>query len=259
MRVMVDLLGVPLDDVGELASWTLALSRTFGFMSPEEIAEASDAIVALLTYVADVVEVRRREPGDDLISALLAAEEDGQRLTHDELLAMVANLLVGGHDTTASQLGCTLLTMLRQPEAVAHLRAEPALVTSVVTETIRFEPSIVAVPRTTTEPMAVVDTELDAGALVLLSTAAANREPGVWTDPDRFVADRFTASDAPRLLSFGAGAHYCLGAALARLTVEEVLRAFVAVDPPVGLADPSAPIEWRTILGRSPARLPVVA
>lgn len=129
---------------------------------------------------------------------------------------------------------------------------------SAVAETIRFEPSIGVVPRTTTEPMTVADVEVDAGAGLLLSTAAANRELGVWGDPDVLEIDRFTRSDVPRLLSFGAGAHYCLGAALARLTVEEVVRAFVAVEPGLELAVRSDEVEWRSILGRSPACLPVL-
>lgn len=258
MDVMASLLGVPHEDVGSVARWTEALSPTFGIMSPEEIEAASDAIVGLLAYMEQLTERRRADPADDLISKLLEVEDQGDRLDHHELLDMVANLLVGGHDTTASQIGCTLLTLLRHPHAVTRLRSEPDLLPSAVAETIRFEPSIGVVPRTTTEPMTVADVEVDAGAGLLLSTAAANREPGVWTDPDVLEIDRFTRSDVPRLLSFGAGVHYCLGAALARLTVEEVVRAFVAVEPGLELAVRSDEVEWRSILGRSPARLPVL-
>jgi cytochrome P450 len=258
MDVMATLLGVPHEDVGSLARWTEALSRTYGIMSPEEVEDASDAIVGLLAYMEQLTERRREDPGDDLISTLLAVEDEGDRLDHRELLDMVANLLVGGHDTTASQIGCTLLTMLRHPDAVARLRSEPDLLASAVAETIRFEPSIGVVPRTAIESMTVADVEVDVGAAILLSTAAANREPGIWPDPDRLEVDRFTRPEVPRLLSFGAGVHYCLGAALARLTVEEVLRAFVAVKPGLELAPGAHDVEWRSILGRSPARLPVV-
>ena len=189
------------------------------------------------------------------MTGLLAAEADGGRLTHDEVLAMVANLLVGGHDTTASQLACTALTLARHPEAVDRLRHTHDLLASAATETIRYEPSIPAVPRTVVEPVEVGDEELPAGTVVLLATAAANREPGVWEDPDRFAVDRFADPGAPRLLSFGSGPHYCLGAALARLTVEEAVRALVALGP-FELRHPSA-VPWRTVLGRAPERVPV--
>jgi cytochrome P450 len=108
------------------------------------------------------------------------------------------------------------------------------------------------VPRTCTEPVEVAGNELPAGALILLCTAAANREPSVWRDPDTFDVARFTEANAPRLLSFGAGAHYCLGAALARLTVEEAVRAYLTLDNPRLVEDP---MPWRSVLGRAPERL----
>jgi cytochrome P450 len=256
MHVMCRLLGVPASDVDEFAGWTDALSPVFGYLSPEQVAAGTAAVVALMDYVEDLTARRRDEPGADLVTALLAAEHDGGRLTHDEVLAMVVNLLVGGHDTTASQLGCTSLTLACQPEAVARLREQPELVPSAATETIRYEPSIPAVPRTVVEPVEVGGEELAAGTIVLLSTAAANREPGVWDEPDVFDVERFADPAAPRLLTFGSGPHYCLGAALARLTVEECVRALVDLGP-FELADDPAGLPWRQVLGRSPARVPV--
>jgi cytochrome P450 len=125
-----------------------------------------------------------------------------------------------------------------------------------VAETIRFEPSIAAVPRTTTAPMQVADVDVGTGALLLLSTAAANREEGIWRDPDDFDVARFTDPHAPRLLSFGAGPHYCLGAALARLTIEEAVRATLALGDITPAEDPWG-LPWRSLLGRAPASLPV--
>ena len=256
MHVMCRLLGVPPADVAVFGAWADALSPVFGYMTADELEAAGDAIEDLLAYVDDLTARRRDEPGDDLVTALLAAEADGGRLTHGEVVAMVANLLVGGHDTTASQLACTALTLGRHPEQADRLRHAPDLVASAATESIRYEPSIPAVPRTVVEPVEVDGRQLPAGTLVLLSTAAANREPGVWDDPDRFAVDRFADPSAPRLLSFGSGPHYCLGAALARLTVEESVRCLVALGPFEVARDPST-LPWRAVLGRAPERVPV--
>jgi cytochrome P450 len=259
MHVMCRLLGVPDADVGVFADWADALSPIFGFMSPEQIAAADEAIVAMLGYVEDLAARRRNDPADDLITGLIAAEDEGDRLSHDELVAMVANLLVGGHDTTTSQIGCSLFTMLRFPDEAQRLRADPTLQQSAVEETIRFEPSISGVPRTVVEPLVVGGRELSTGSIVMLCTAAANREPGVWDEPDRFDVARFSRKGAPALLSFGAGSHFCLGAALARMTLQETVRALVTDGAALRLTEDAASIGWRAVLGRSPARLPVAA
>jgi cytochrome P450 len=260
MRVMCRHLGVPDADVDEFAGWADALSPTFGFMRPDQITAATDAITALLAYVDDLATRRRKDPGPDLITALLAAEDGGDRLTHEELVAMVANLLVGGHDTTTSQIGCSLVTLLRYSEQSARLADDPDMLTSAATETIRFEPSLPLVPRTTVEALSIGEIEAPADSLVFLCTAAANREASVWDHADSFDVARFTRPQVPRLLSFGAGPHYCLGAALARLTVEEVVRSVVVEPPsPFTLTEDPTDIPWRAVLGRSPARLTVAA
>lgn len=257
IRLMCRLLGVPEADDGVFGDWADALSPTFGFMTPEQISAAEAAIVELLAYVDALTTERRDARADDLISALLDAEDAGDRLTHDELVAMVANLIVGGHDTTASQLACAMLTLVRHPDAAAQLRDDPARSDTVVEELIRFEPAIVGVPRTCTEPIDVGDVTFAEGAILILSTAAANREPGVWDEPDQLDLGRFDRPDAPRLLSFGAGPHFCLGAALARLTLAEAVAGLAALGPGVApAADPWA-VEWRSVLGRAPVEVPI--
>ena len=255
MRVMCALVGVPAAAVPEFVAWVDALSPIFGFMEPAQIAAANAAITELLAYVRDLVEQRSAVPADDLLSALLRAEHDGDRLTRDETVAMVANLLVGGHDTTASQIGCTLLTLLARPDALAELRTDPALLPLLVSETIRFEPSIGLAMRTVVAPIEICGIERPAGAIVMCTLLAANRDPAVWRDPDAFVARRFAEQDAPRLFSFGGGPHYCLGAALARMTLEESVRGVADIAPTLSV-DP-ARIEWCRVLGHSPATLPV--
>jgi hypothetical protein len=255
--IMCRLLGVPDEDVGIFGDWLDDLSRTFGYMDADQLVAASTAIVQLLDYVGGVVERRRSDPAPDLITALLEAEEQGDRLTHDELVTMVANLLVGGHDTTSSQVGCTILTLLSRPEALERIRKQPGIASAAVMETMRFEPSIPAMPRSLAEPMMIGGQERALGTIVLLSVLAANRDPRVWDRPDDFLIDRFVAPETPKLLSFGMGPHVCLGAHLARMTLEETVLGLASrnFEMVTDLQD----VAWRVVLGRSPAVLQVSA
>jgi cytochrome P450 len=255
MHVMCALIGVPAAAVPDFIAWVDALSPVFLFMEPEQIARAEEAIIDLLAYVRDLVEQRSHIPADDLMTALTRAEHEGDRLTRDETVTMVANLLVGGHDTTGSQIGCTLLTLLARPSALAAVRAEPGRLASLVSETIRFEPSITFAPRTVVEPIEICGIERPPGTVVMCTFLTANRDPEVWHDPDWFVPHRFDEPDTPRLLSFGGGPHYCLGAALARTTLEECVRGVAELAPTLAV-DPDS-LEWSQVLGRSPASLPV--
>jgi cytochrome P450 len=152
MQVMCELLGVPPASVGEFSGWTTAISAAFGLMTPDQLAAAEVAIEPLLGCVADIVAHRRTAPADDLISALLAAEDGGDQLTREETVAMTVNLLAGGHDTTASQIGCSLFTLLQHPEGFDAAVEQPELVGSIVNETIRLEPSLSGAPRTVVQP-----------------------------------------------------------------------------------------------------------
>jgi cytochrome P450 len=255
MRVMCRLLGIPQEDVPIFAEWTDALSPVFGFMSPEQVAAATKGLEALLVYMEELVERRRRSPGDDLVSALIEAEEDGSRLDRRELIDMASNLLVAGHDTTASQTGCSLFELLHHPEVVTELYQRPDMVSPVLDETMRLQPAIGFLPRTVAEPVEVAGRTLEPGTMLGLGISSANRDPAVWERPAVFLPDRFARPKAPRLLSFGTGPHYCLGANLARMTLTETLRG-VAERPVRSTVDPAA-VEWRLILGRSPVSLPV--
>ena len=260
IRVICRLLGVPDGEVENFVTYGDALSPVFGLMDAQQIERAETAVVELTTDVERMIAARADERGDDLISALLDAEEAGDRLTHDEVVIMVGNLIVGGHDTTASQIGCSLLTLLRHRDALDVLRADPASVGAVVEETIRFEPSIGFVPRTLVEPVEIGGVERPTGTLVLLSSASTSRDPDVWDDPDSFRPLRFAEAGTPKLLSFGSGPHYCLGAALARMTLQEVVLGAARAGlgrTIVPSADLVGSVEWRQVLGRSPAELPV--
>jgi len=257
LRVICRLIGVPDADVEIFVDWADALSTTFGFLTPEQAEAATIALGKLNDYVEVLLAERRDAPGDDLVSALVLAEIEGDRLTHDEARTMVGNLIVGGHDTTGSQIGCSFLALLRNPAEAAPLEGQPELVAHAVEETMRFEPSISAIPRTATEDVVVSGVPLPAGSLLMLSTAAANREPGVWDEPDAFRLTRFAQAGVPRLMSFGVGTHYCLGAALARMTLEESVRSMFADGPQPAPDFDLGTVEWRQVLGRSPVSLPV--
>jgi cytochrome P450 len=257
ITVICRLLGVPDDRVGDFLAYGDALSPVFGFMDETQIRAADDAVGSLLIEVDRMIGDRGRGSSDDLISALLIAEEDGDRLTHEELITIVGNLIVGGHDTTASQVGCSLLTLVRHPSVVGALAAGEVAAAHTVNETIRYEPSLAFVPRTLIEPIAIGEEELPAGSMVFLCTASANRQDAVWGDPLDVRPARFAEPDVPRLLSFGSGAHFCLGAALARMTLEEVVSGYAEVRDQLEPTFDLDAVEWRQVLGRSPAALPM--
>jgi cytochrome P450 len=254
-RLICRLLGVPDEDVEVFRQWAEDLSPVFYVMTPEQIAAATQAITELQTYVDALTAGRANSPGSDLVTALRAAETDGERLTHTETVNMIANLLVAGHDTAGSQIPCSTLVALQNFEQLTGVHSDDARLSSATAETMRMEPSIPIIPRTATEPIDLHGTTIPAGSMVFLCIAAACRDETAWLEPSRFDPDRFTTPEQGRLLNFGAGTHYCLGTALAKIAVEESLRAVLAADPPLRLSEDPADIPWRQVLGRSPARL----
>ena len=254
-RLTCRLLGVPDTDVEEFAQWAEALSPVFYVMTPEQVTDATHAITGLQSYVDELTRRRTQNPGPDLITGLLAAEVDGERLTHDQTVTMIANLLVAGHDTAGSQIPCSILVALQHRDELTGIHENQVRLANAVAETMRLEPSIPLIPRTAIAPIELHGTTIPAGTMVFLCIAAACRDASAWRDPDHFDPDRFTRPDTPRLLSFGAGTHYCLGTALAKIAVEESLRAVLAADPALRLTEDPADIPWRQVLGRSPARL----
>jgi cytochrome P450 len=254
-RLICRLLGVPDEDVEVFRQWAEDLSPVFYVMTPEQIAAATQAITELQTYVDALTAGRVNSPGSDLVTALRAAETDGERLTHTETVNMIANLLVAGHDTAGSQIPCSTLVALQNFEPLTGVHSDDARLTSATAETMRMEPSIPIIPRTATESIDLHGATIPAGSMVFLCIAAACRDETAWLEPNRFDPDRFTRPEQGKLLNFGAGTHFCLGTALAKIAVEESLRAVLAADPPLRLSEDPADIPWRQVLGRSPARL----
>lgn len=257
IRAIAKLVGVDDHDLAEFTRHSQVLSRVFGFMNPEEIEAATQAIEELLAYTRSLLDVRRAEPRDDLITRLFQAEVDGERLSDAEVADMVVNIVVGAHDTSTGQIACTLLTLLEHPDILASLRAEPDLIPVAIEETMRYASSIGAVPRVAIEEVDHEGLHFEAGALLVLCTDTANHDPVGYAEPGRFLPARFDADEVHRLMTFGAGPHYCLGAAFARMVLQEAVTAVLSLPEPVQLTEPAAGLPWTMALATYPAQLPI--
>jgi cytochrome P450 len=215
-----------------------------------EILSADDELAGI---AADVIERKRREPGDDLLTALIRAEDDGDVLDDDELVAQVLLLYIAGHETTVNLIANGTLALLRNPDQLALLRERPDLAGNAVEELLRYDSPVQMSRRITLEPHSVGGTEIPTGAFVIASLAAANRDPARWgPDAGELRLDR---EDARAHVSFGAGVHHCLGAALARLEGRVALHRLVERFPDLRLTGEPA---WNGRINlRGPQQLPV--
>jgi cytochrome P450 len=209
--------------------------------------------MAMAQYLARLVEHKRERPGDDIFSALVHASESESpldpasgtsvdRLDQNELVSMAFLLLVAGHETTVNLIGNGVLALLRNPDQLAALRADPSLISGAVEEFLRFEgPVNLATFRFTTEPVTLGEVTIPADELVLVSLISANRDPERFPDPERLDITR----PAGGHLAFGHGIHYCLGAPLARLEGEIAINALLARFPDLRLAEEPQQLRWR--------------
>lgn len=249
ITVICELLGLPETDQDRFQQWTKDYNDSG---APEKVNAASHAIAG---YVSGLIEDKRRRAGDDLLSALIEATDAGDRLTADELVAMVFLLLSAGHETTVNLVSGGMLTLVSHPDRLAALRADLALLPAAIEELLRYDsPVNTATIRFTTAPVDLGGTRIPEGEFVLFALAAANR------DPERFeAADDFAPARAANAhLSFGHGIHYCLGAPLARLEAETAFRHWFARYAAIELADQSTVIDYRrSLLMRGPISLPL--
>jgi cytochrome P450 len=252
VRVIGALLGVPPGDFARFHAWSADLSLAFGSRITEELPRIEAALGNLSDYVDGLLAARRRSPGDDLISALIAVHEGSDRLSGDELRAMVTVLIFGGQDTTQCQLACAAATFLAHPAQWERLAKEPGLAAGATEEILRYEPAGSGSPRIASEDLRLRDLDVKAGTIALPSGPAANRDPAVYPDPDRFD---ITREPGEPHLTFGGGVHYCLGAALARAELAEALPILARRLPHLRADGPDV---WRTgALIRGPERLPI--
>jgi cytochrome P450 len=254
LQVICSLLGIPSIDFAEVGRWTEALSLATATPGEAERRDADRAILAFDDYVGALVAERRVRPGEDLLSELIAVEEDGDRLSKDELVAMVVQLLYAGHETTRNLIGNGLFALLQNPGELARLRREPALLQNAVEEMLRYEPPILFLTRIALGDSELAGVPLQRGELFHLGLASANRDPDRYADPDRFDVGR---SDNKHL-SFGWGMHFCMGASIARMeghvAFETLLRRFAKIEL-VGPTPPWAPATALRTLERFPVRL----
>jgi cytochrome P450 len=221
--MIATVMGAPLSDAARLHHWSNWIQKQFdaeALMTQRELIE--EAVVEFYEYAEALLADRRDDPGEDLVSTLLAAEAGGDRLSEVECVNLVLNVLIGGVDTTQSQLAHAVRLLAEHPDQWAALRADPALAPSAVDEALRYEPITPFAARIVVQDMEFRDIAFPAGTVVLVAACTANRD-GV-EDAERFD---ITRTEGGRLTTFGAGIHYCLGANLARAELQEGL-AFLA-------------------------------
>lgn len=240
ITLICDLLGVPDGDHHRIRRWLeVMLAHTV------TVEDFTDRSAAFGGYLTELVELRRREPGDDLLTRLVRAHDEEGRLTHDELFELTAELLSAGFITTYNQISNFCHLLLRRPQWLSRLRDHPDGIPAAVEELLRYVPmpNGLTFPRYATEDVEVGGVLVRAGEPVLVDMSAANRDPAVYHDAESLVLDR--VPQAPHL-SFGHGAHFCVGAPLARLELQVALETLLTRMPGLKPAVPDSELRWKT-------------
>ncbi len=253
VRVIAELLGVDPERFEDFKRWSQAAIAIFGLQaSPEVRAAANASIDELSEYIEAAAEARRTDPRQDLISLLIAKEAE-DALTVNEVIGFVILLLIAGNETTTNLIGSTAIALLDNPDQLAAVQAEPALIPDLVEEALRYTSPVQLLFRQTLREVQLGGTTLPAGAIVLPCYAAANRDPARFPDPDRFDVKR----NAQGHLAFGLGIHFCLGAGLARLEARVAFEGLIPRLEKLQRGDPS--IRWgESPFLRGPKELPLV-
>jgi cytochrome P450 len=243
VTVIAELLGVPLEDRDNFVRWGRQLIELFSFsiedFTPDRQRLGVQAIESFNGYFEGLADERRDQPRDDLLTALVQAEADGERLSHDELLATCLLLLLAGHETTANLIGNGTVALLRHPDALTRLRDDPSVVSSAIEELLRYDSPVQMTARTTLEPIEIRGVTIPANNRVAAMLASSNRDPERFDRPDDLVLDR---TSAPHV-SFGGGIHFCLGAPLARLEARIAIPELLRRAPKLAFA--TEKLEWR--------------
>jgi cytochrome P450 len=239
MTVICEMLGVPVDERRRFRRW---MTRALGTTSTTGFVLALPMLWRLMRYLRSLIRRRRDDGAEDLLSALIRAEQSGSHLSDEELLSMVLLLLIAGQETTANLIASGMLALLDQPDAYAQLAAEPALVGRAVEELLRFtSPVDVATDRYTTDEVVYGGCRIPRGQRIFALIGSANRDDDVFEQPDRLVLDR----DPNKHLAFGGGPHFCLGAALARIEGRIAFNVILRDLPGMTLAVPRESLTWK--------------
>ena len=250
--VICALLGTPRHDWQLFSDWVTDIKKIFDWNLAADQASILNAWQALDDYLEDMIAHRRRTLTDDLISELIRAEDDGQKLDHDELLSLAVALLGAGTDTTRHQLTAAMDLLCDHPDQWTLLGEQPELAPRAVEEAMRYRPIGFALPRIATVDLELAGVRIPAGTIVFANTAAANRDPAAFSDPDRFD---ITRDNTVGTLSFGNGAHYCLGSHLARLELTQALTVMAQRMPNLRRTGPAP---WPSMIGvTGPTTLPL--
>lgn len=242
VTVIAEMLGVHVRDRARFKVWSDDLALFIGGTTlplPIVLARAARGMLSLRRYFAKLVRERRGNPGDDLLGNLIRAEEQGDQLTEEELLANAALILAAGHETTTNLIGSGVLNLLRHPGQLEQLRAEPELIESAVEELLRFESPVQWAGRVALEALDLNGIPIRSGQRVAVGLGAANRDPQQFPEPDRLDLRRAEN----RHVAFGHGIHFCLGAALARMEGQIALGTLLRRFPDLRLA--KRPIRWQ--------------
>lgn len=216
IRIICEMLGVPSEDEQDFKNWSRLLTRGLDpevSVPPEEMERRMQAGIELTTYLRDLIEERRKNPKEDLISELIAVEEQGDKLSRDELMATLRLLLIAGHETTVNLIGNGVLQLLRHRSEFERLGRDPSLAKTAVEEVLRFDPPVLFTGRTAMEDIELDGITIRKGEHATVLIGAANRDPEVFDEPERFDIGRRRNPH----LAFGLGIHFCLGAPLARV------------------------------------------
>jgi cytochrome P450 len=238
VRVICEMLGVPAEDMDQFHAWSDVMMGNW----QQDADQIMPTLLEMYGYFGKLIDAKRVHAADDLLSALIAARDEGDRLSDEELTGLGCTLLIAGHETIANQINLSLVVLFGYPEQLASLRADETLIPGAVEEFLRYVLIGGGIPpaRMTTADVQLGDVMIPAGELVIPSYHSANRDPAAFSEPDRFDVSRPPTNH----LAFGAGAHHCLGAQLARLELQEAFRGLLRI-PSLRLAVPSAELAFK--------------
>jgi cytochrome P450 len=238
VTVLAEIFGVPKPDLGLFKNWADDLLAFQGVNKPavELLERSQKALVEIRTYMGELVKQKRREPSQDLLSELVAAQSEGDKLSASELVNSCITLLVAGHETTTSLIGNGIYTLLRHPDEWRFLRDNPSLLDSAIEEMLRYESPVARQPRLMKRDAEIAGKQIRQGQMVFQMLNAANRDPSYFADPDRFDIRR----EKNRHLAFGLGIHFCVGATLARTEGQIVFSTVIERLPMIRLINEEA-------------------
>jgi cytochrome P450 len=253
VTVICEMLGVPAEDHKLFKSWSLDLVATLDpIVPPERVERAMKSSDAFAAYFKKLIAKRRTDHSDDLLSALIQAEDEGKQLTEEELLITLVLLLVAGHETTVNLISNGMFALLQNPKQSDRLREDPSLIRTAIEELLRYDSPVQFIARITTRDYEVGGLNIEKGRELIGLLGAANRDPAQFDEPDQLDIAR----GDNRHLAFSGGAHFCLGASLARLEGQIAIGALVREFPDMELKDPDPP-HRETLTLRGLASLPV--